>query len=89
MLNSHRLEVAKSLPFLAVVLLALAGGAVPVLASTAATQNVVTCSDHGFREKVLHATMPVLVDFSAPWCASCRALDESLGELATSLKGKV
>ena len=69
------------------LLLAIPAGAVPAFAETA--RNVVTVSDHGFREKVLQANIPVLVDFSAPWCASCRALDESLGELAATRRTRV
>jgi len=35
-----------------------------------------------FEGEVLAATLPVLVDFTAAWCASCRSLKPILRELA-------
>lgn len=41
-----------------------------------------------FEEEVLRAAGPVLVDFSAAWCAPCRALAPALEELARELAGR-
>ena len=30
--------------------------------------NIVTSTDKNFQEEVLEASLPVLVDFWAPWC---------------------
>ena len=42
-----------------------------------------------FKEIVLDAKQPVLVDFWAPWCGPCRALAPIIDELAGEYAGKV
>lgn len=46
-------------------------------------------SDATFKEEVLQSDIPVIVDFWATWCVSCKALDPILESLATDYEGKV
>jgi thioredoxin 1 len=51
--------------------------------------NTLSLTDAQFKVEVLDATMPVLVDFWATWCAPCVAMEPALEELATSHQGKL
>jgi len=46
-------------------------------------------SDAAFDADVLHADLPVLVDFGAEWCHPCKQLDPIVEELAAEWAGKV
>jgi thioredoxin 2 len=50
---------------------------------------VVDVDDAGFREVVLQASLPALVDFWAPWCGPCRVVSPIVERLAGTLAGKM
>jgi thioredoxin 1 len=51
--------------------------------------DIIHLNDQDFRREVLEAEGPVLVDFTATWCAPCRALTPALEALASEYKGRV
>ncbi len=46
-------------------------------------------TDATFAAEVLQSSLPVLVDFWAPWCGPCRALVPLIDQLAGEYEGKV
>ena len=45
-------------------------------------------NDENFREEVFESSLPVLVDFTATWCAPCKEVDPIVDELAGEMAGK-
>lgn len=50
---------------------------------------VIEVSDQNFEEEVLKATLPVLVDFWAPWCGPCRIVSPVVEKLAEKYADKL
>jgi thioredoxin 1 len=50
--------------------------------------DIPAVTDSDFDEKVLKSDKPVLVDFSATWCAPCKQLAPIIADLAEELKGQ-
>lgn len=51
--------------------------------------NILEVTEETFSDEVLNHPLPVLVDFSAVWCAPCKMLDPIVEQLAQEWNGKV
>lgn len=49
----------------------------------------VKVTDASFEQDVLQSTLPVVVDFWAPWCGPCRMIAPSLEAIAKEYAGKL
>lgn len=51
--------------------------------------NVVEFTEANWDQEVAKSSVPVLVDFWAPWCGPCRALGPIIDRVATQFAGKL
>ncbi|MBN2002520.1 MAG: thioredoxin [Anaerolineae bacterium] len=51
--------------------------------------HIQTVDENNFETEVMHASLPVLVDFWAEWCPPCKKLGPTLEQAAEELSGRV
>jgi thioredoxin 1 len=49
----------------------------------------INISDQTFDQEVLKSSLPVVVDFWAPWCAPCRMVGPIIDKLSEEYKGRL
>ena len=54
-----------------------------------ASANTLEFTEANWEQEVAKSSLPVLVDFWAPWCGPCRALAPAIDRVADQFGGKV
>ena len=52
-----------------------------------AGDNIIDVDDNNFEQEVLKSNVPVIVDFSAPWCQPCRQVSPIVEQIAVMREG--
>ena len=50
--------------------------------------STLTINEANYASEVTHSSVPVLLDFWAPWCAPCRTIGPAIDQLADEYKGR-
>ena len=51
--------------------------------------SLLIIDNSNFEEEVIRSSLPVLLEFGAPWCRPCKTLEPILEDLAVKWQGKV
>lgn len=51
--------------------------------------NAIEVTDETFRKEVIDSSVPVLVDFWAPWCGPCKAMGPAVDQLADEMSDQL
>lgn len=54
-----------------------------------ANANVLEFTTNNWKQEVVESSVPVLVDFWAPWCGPCRMLGPTVEKIADQFAGRV